>query len=629
MPPVRRLLAVSALLIAAALAAAGGAAASGRKTSPAPAPERGAAARLVPGKIPGEAGEFSLHGAALEDLGAGKAIRLTGKGWAEYLPAARLDTSGGSISFWIKPLWPETDQSSRTLLSMPWDDGRDGYLALSQGWWEPAGAGRLYFILSNQDHLHTSAPYRLSPGHWTHLAVTWNSGEGGGCRIYADGEMLARTDRPYFSSHRATRALIVGSDRGSSERKGRGMEALVSDLAVEARPLSDCEVRALFLADRERSEAAALKNRKWLDDGLKLPLRSRRDGAGTTLETRAIFDEDIGWATSRSATDAVLQRIKRAGFNVYLPCVWHGNGAYFASRVARPDARLKQRIDAGDDPLAYLIAKAHGLGIEVHPWFTVVKRSTDGYPEYHGSGTPEGAFDVHNGRFRDFIGALMLDVVRRYDVDGVNLDYVRTMGLCTCASCRADYQKESGFPFRPDYSLREVSGPARDRLQSWQDKAVSDIVSGFSTAARGAKPGLIISVDGHPQPKEAIRPLQGRNEVLWANSGWIDVIFAMNYDERVDVGTVDRVRAELQEPRRLIVLFGNYDNRGPGAASRPGRLVDDYAQYARRKWPGSGVAFYLYGRLSDDQIETLARGAFMNKALPSWPKREGVHTGIW
>ncbi len=571
---------------------------------------------------------ISLHGATIEEGRSGKAIRLTSKGWAQYLLPEKLNTRQGSISLWIKPLWSEADKKSQTFLSLTWDDGRNGYLALSQGWWEPAGEQRLYFVLNNQDYVYCSAPYKLVPGFWTQITVTWKNGTNGGCRIYIDGKKVAEISKYYYTSYTSAGSIILGSDRGTTEKKGRGAEALIDDLMFSDHSLSEEEVKTAFQLQRKDSDLLEHKKWKWLWDGLELPLKSERTIHGTLKETRVVFDEDIRWATSRDETDKILSRINRAGFNVYVPCVWHGKSAYFASLVAHPDSQLNHRIDAGDDPLAYLIKKAHSLGIEIHPWFTVAQRSTDEFANFYNRGTPENAFDVHNREFRSFITALMLDVVRRYQVEGINLDYIRAMGICTSESCRADYEKDSGYEFWPDYALRGVNSKARDRLQKWQDKAVSDIVVSFSKAAKALKPELIISVDGHPQPREAIRPLEGKDEILWANNGWIDEIFAMDYNERIAFETIDKVRDDLQNPNRLMVLFGNYDKRDTTVAARPGKLVDNYAEYARRKWPGSGVAFYLYGQLSDEQVETLAKGAFAEKSLPAWRHAERENTGL-
>jgi len=376
-------------------------------------------------------GEFQLHGATLQEGPSGVILKISNSGWAEYLPAKELTTRGGSISFWVKPLWKEADRGSKTFLSLPWADGRHGYLALSQGWWEPTGAGRLYFVAQNQEFLHCSLPFRLVTGFWTHLAVTWESGPHGNCRIYIDGEKAAEYTKPFSVVSKAAGPLVVGSDRGSTERKGRGAEALIGDLRVSSRSLAGEEVRAAFMGRRNDFLPFDGKNEAWLRGGLKLPLRETRNENGTLLETRAIFDEDILWATSRNATDTILDRIRRAGFNVYVPCVWHGKSAYYDSQIASADPKVRQRIMSGDDPLAYLIQRAHSLGIEVHPWFTVVYRDTDQMRYFYDAGTPDKAFNVHNEAFRRFIRELMLDVVRRYDVDGINLDYIRAMGLCT------------------------------------------------------------------------------------------------------------------------------------------------------------------------------------------------------
>ncbi len=81
------------------------------------------------------------------------------------------------------------------------------------------------------------------------------------------------------------------------------------------------------------------------------------------VENRIMFDEDIGWALSRSNTDTIINHLSEAGFNVYVPCVWHGAGTYFSSLVAYQDPRVLTRIKNGDDPLEYLITKAHQNGL--------------------------------------------------------------------------------------------------------------------------------------------------------------------------------------------------------------------------------------------------------------------------
>lgn len=545
----------------------------------------------------------------------GGALQVPASGWAEYSPVVPLSSHEGAIALWLKPEWNGLVETSHTIVSFKWDDGKNGYFALSQGWWEPAGSRRLYFILNNQQFIHCSLPYRLVPGYWTHLAVTWTNGPIGLCRIYVDGKKVVEKRAEYFAGHVQKGPIFLGSDKGATDRHTRSVEGLFDDLLLFNRFLQDSEVSALYESSIKEPGLLHEKRYSWLRAAQQLPLKPERTRDGVLVETRAIFDEDIGWATSRFVTDKILARIKRAGFNVYVPCVWHGKGTYFPSSFVNPDHRIVSRIKSGDDPLAYLVTRAHSMGIEVHPWFTVTKRSTDAYPQYYDCGTPSGAYNVHNVEFRKFIVDLMIDMVKRYDIDGVNLDYIRTMGICTSDFCRKDYETRSGNSFWVDYKFRQVRGKSRERLQAWQDNAVAQIVEKFALEARQVRPGIIISVDGHPQGKDVTRPLVGRDEVTWANNGWVDIIFAMDYRETIDYETIDRVRDELHDKNKLIVLFGNYEKKDGVVVARSGNLVASYVDYARRKWPGSGVAFYLYGRLSDEQILYLRTSCFTEEAI--------------
>lgn len=566
-------------------------------------------------------GDLRLMGGFIEEQAAEKSLKLHKVGWAEYTPLKGVTTAEGTISVWVKPTWKENDKTSHTILSLKWKDGGNGYLALSQGWWEPAGADRLYFILNNQEHLHCSLPYKLTTGFWSNITVTWNRGSTGFCRMYFDGKKVAEKNKSFFPSYLQDGPIFLGSDQGSTDNRNRGFEGYIDDLTIFNSSLNDAEVAELYQNQIKQPDLVKEKKYKWLNDGLKLPLLQERTEDGTLIETRAIFDEDITWATSKFETDRILSRIKMAGFNVYVPCVWHGGGTYFPSTLVNSDARVKRRIDSGEDPLAYLIEKAHSMGIEVHPWFTVVKRDNDLYPQFYEDGTPKGAFNVHKVQFRKFIVDIMIDMVNRYDIDGINLDYIRSMGICTSNFCQKIYEKNINHNFCRDYKFKDIIGVSRDRLEKWQDFAVTQIVEELSKRAKMIKPDVIISVDGHPRPKLEIRPLDGRDEIKWVNNGLIDIIFAMDYRERIDVEKIDLVRKNLNDKSKLVVVFGNYEKNEKLISARPGHLVASFAEFAMKKWPRSGVAFYLYGKLSDEQIISLKKGVFSEPSIPKRPKR--------
>ncbi|HEY7531276.1 MAG TPA: family 10 glycosylhydrolase [Nitrospiraceae bacterium] len=565
---------------------------------------------------------MAYHGSSLVPTGSwGQSLRLDVGTSAELRLTQTMKAEGGTISFWVQPFWNEDRDQSHTFLSFAWNDPKHSYFVLSYGWWEPQGARRLYLIVTNQEFIHCSVPRRLTVGEWSMVTAAWKSGADGYCKLYMNGEPIAESHQSFLGTYANKDVVYLGTDKGTSQAAGRSAEVLMDDITIYSRPLSDMEVAELYRSQVKNPEGALAHKWRWLEQVLANPRHATRLPSGEWLESRVILDEDMSWAKSKENTDRILSRLKAGGFNVYVPCVWHGNGTYYPTPLTEPDPKLLAATNSGD-ALAYLIQKAHVLGIEVHPWFTVVRRETSRHPEWYGDGVPEGAYDIHNPQFRRFIVDLMLDVVKRYDVDGINLDYIRAMGICTSSVCQDEYRRTTGNAFWPDYALRGVVGAARTRLEQWQDSAVRDLMESFVPQAKKAKPRLIVSIDGHPKSRAENRPLEGRDEVAWLNEKLIDVIFAMDYRETIDYEGLAAVRRDLREPERLIIVFGNYDRTSPTtpAIPRSGTLVAKYAAYAQHKWPSAGVAFYLYGQMTDEQLKALREGPFNELAMPSWSR---------
>jgi uncharacterized lipoprotein YddW (UPF0748 family) len=176
---------------------------------------------------------------------------------------------------------------------------------------------------------------------------------------------------------------------------------------------------------------------KWI-----LAIASDDASVNAARERRVMFDEDTRWASSKLEMQRRITRIKTAGFNVYAPCVWDGAHAFYAANDGPVSPSTHDAADPRYDPLTYLIALAHREGIAVHPWFVVAGRAAGSdLPASYSTGAPAGAYNVHSAAFRDFIVALVVDVARRYDVDGINLDYVRALGPCSNEECVGAYTR--------------------------------------------------------------------------------------------------------------------------------------------------------------------------------------------
>ena len=353
-------------------------------------------------------------------------------------------------------------------------------------------------------------------------------------------------------------------------------------------------------------------------------------GKATFANKRAIMDGDIDLWTEKDEIDRRLQRIKDAGFNVYMPAVWYGRGTTWPSEHAPWDFSLGQQVTRNYDPLGYAITKAHQLGLEVHPWFTLVLRWNQSFiPELGLQGVAEGphaAFDVHNPAFREFMTNVVLEVVTRYDVDGLNLDFARAMGLCSSSACEREYRAKYNRNLSIDSLVFKVTPEKIPSLIEYQESAVTALIKSISDSVRRVKPALLISVDGHPELPQYI---QGQNTVEWANKGLVDVILRMDYHPKLNTIGIDQVRARLANPTVLTQLISNMAHGADLAPSqkpyaRSGQWLTDTVSMISTRWPDTGVAVYFYKYLSDEQIAALKTGPFRSqsdKAAPRTPSK--------
>lgn len=181
----------------------------------------------------------------------------------------------------------------------------------------------------------------------------------------------------------------------------------------------------------------------------------------------------------------------------------------------------------GYDPLAFCIKEAHARGIEVHAWFNPfralcnnsdpvsrnhVSRSAPGITKTYGSMT---WCDPANPESRARAINVILDVVRRYDVDGVHLD---------------DYF----YPY-PKAGLRFNDGKSPAQRRSYINSFVSSLyasvkkqkpwvrvgISPFGIWRPGVPSGIEAGLDAYEQ-------LAGDSR-KWLKNGWVDYLAPQLY----------------------------------------------------------------------------------------------------
>ena len=199
--------------------------------------------------------------------------------------------------------------------------------------------------------------------------------------------------------------------------------------------------------------------------------------------------------------DASIAAAKKAGVSTLYIQVRKNADAYYDSTIEPRGSGMAP----GFDSLAYTIEKAHAQGIQVHAWVNAFrvgssKPSTDPkhivnvHPDWI-SKTPDGKIMGTEGVYldpgvpaaREYIAKVVLDIVTRYNVDGIQWDYIRYPGVDFGYSdtALARYYAESGAAAKPD--------PKDPKWLQWKRDQVTTLVRTVYKQAHAIKPKIIMS----------------------------------------------------------------------------------------------------------------------------------------
>lgn len=171
---------------------------------------------------------------------------------------------------------------------------------------------------------------------------------------------------------------------------------------------------------------------------------------------------------TKEKVDRALERVFAGGFNTIFACVFYQGQTLYESGFAKTHGGVQR----GFNPLEYLVAQAHLRNIKVHAWFVSgnVGKGVEGpllvdHPDWKligPDGDSYGWLNFSIPAVQQFFGDLSSEVVQRYGVDGVHLDYIRypdpEWGFDPYTM--ATFQQESGldanllrYPDLPAYGL--------------------------------------------------------------------------------------------------------------------------------------------------------------------------------
>jgi len=212
------------------------------------------------------------------------------------------------------------------------------------------------------------------------------------------------------------------------------------------------------------------------------------------------------WQTADDLAEIVAD-VKAMGANAIFFQVRGEADAFYASRSEPWSARLTGTLgrDPGWDPLQVMLDRAHAAGLEVHAWINTYSAWRGESPPPHsqpehvlnahpdwvavdsaGNPRPPGAEYVAlspgNPAVQQHILDVVVDVVSRYDVDGVHFDYVRYSGR--------DFSYDAVTKQRLASPTDNPRGLSR---ADWQREQVTELVRRAHATVKAIKPRVQVS----------------------------------------------------------------------------------------------------------------------------------------
>lgn len=315
-------------------------------------------------------------------------------------------------------------------------------------------------------------------------------------------------------------------------------DALSLALAGLAAPVATSLATTLAACTTTTRPNASRAAGRWRQDTSLRPPTAPREFRGVWVATVA----NIDWPSKKTPDAAglreqmsrIIRRCKQLNLNAILLQVRPSCDAIYKSRL-EPWSEFLTGVSGQPpapefDPLKEWIIQAHNAGLELHAWFNPFRAR---HHEAKGPDAPNHVTNTRPGLIRFYSNlkwldpgepeaqehslAVVADVVRRYDIDGVHFD---------------DYfypYPVAGQAF-PDESSHARYGRGLSR-SDWRRANIDSFVERVSREIKSIKPDLPFGISpfgiwrpGHPAGVEGLDAFEAlaADARKWLQQGWID-----------------------------------------------------------------------------------------------------------
>ena len=268
-------------------------------------------------------------------------------------------------------------------------------------------------------------------------------------------------------------------------------------------------------------------------------------------ELRAVWlttIKNLDWPSTPAKTTAgimrqkqelvdILDRLHAANFNAIVLQTRIRGTVIYPSAIEPLDAAIgSPAILDSYDPLAFAIEECHKRGMQLHAWLVAMPGNKTAQIKALGQQAlnrrkPELILKTSDGNMldpgipetADYIASICEEITRRYDIDGINFDYIR--------------YPEKEIRFNDQATYRRYATPGQS-LADWRRSNINRIVQIIHDRVKAIKPGVAISCSPVGKYADTRRYSAGgwnalnavyQDAKLWVSQGWMDILMPMQY----------------------------------------------------------------------------------------------------
>jgi uncharacterized lipoprotein YddW (UPF0748 family) len=336
-----------------------------------------------------------------------------------------------------------------------------------------------------------------------------------------------------------------------------------------------------------------------------LPVSELRGVWLTDVDSEVLF--------SKKNLEQGIKRLESLKFNTIYPTVWNEGYTLYPSTVAEqvtgikldPEPRLQ-----GRDMLKEAIDLGHKKNLTVIPWFEFglmapaeselvakhpdwIGKRKDGSQIYTMHNTQMVWLNPAHPEVRDFMRDMMVEVVQKYDVDGVQLDDHFGMPV------ELGYDEYTVELYKKEHQGKAPpANPNNKAWMRWRASKVTDLMLGIYSGVKTRKPNCIVSVS--PNPREFSYDMFLQDWASWARLGFIDELIVQVY--RNDFSRYLYELADFNRPEMISIRQRIPVSVGILTGLRVMNIdisqIEKQVQTARDRRL-SGFSFFFYESLGD------------------------------